>query len=88
MRYRPNAHEGVSVSPCKLLDGNDDFCDTFFDDMKVPKENLVGELNAGWAIAKGLLVHERTMMSQIQEFIPGALKKLQQAASAPTTSGG
>lgn len=62
--------EGVSVTPCKLLDGNDDFCDTFFDDVQVPKENLVGELNAGWTIAKGLLVHERTMMSQIQEFIP------------------
>jgi alkylation response protein AidB-like acyl-CoA dehydrogenase len=62
--------EGVVVQPCKLLDGNDDFCDTFFDNVKVPKKNLVGELNAGWSIAKGLLVHERTMMSQIADFIP------------------
>lgn len=62
--------QGVSVRPCKLLDGNDDFCETFFDQVNVPKENLVGEMNAGWSIAKALLVHERAMMSQIQEFIP------------------
>ena len=64
------ASPGVTVRPCKLLDGNDDFCDTFFDDVEVPKENLVGKLHAGWTIAKALLVHERAMMSQIQEFIP------------------
>jgi len=64
------ASPGVTVRPCKLLDGNDDFCDTFLDDVEVPKENLVGTLHAGWNIAKALLVHERAMMSQIQEFVP------------------
>jgi alkylation response protein AidB-like acyl-CoA dehydrogenase len=58
------------VKPCTLLDGNEDFCDTFFDNVVVPRENLVGDINEGWAIAKSLLVHERTMMSQIQEYIP------------------
>jgi acyl-CoA dehydrogenase len=62
--------EGVTLRPCTLLDGSDDFCDTFFDNVVVPKENLVGELNEGWGIAKSLLVHERAMMSQIQEFVP------------------
>lgn len=62
--------EGVHVRPCTLLDGNEDFCDTFFDNVTVPRENLVGEINGGWGIAKSLLVHERAMMSQIQEFIP------------------
>jgi acyl-CoA dehydrogenase len=62
--------EGVHVRPCTLLDGNEDFCDTFFDNVVVPRNNLVGELNAGWSIAKALLVHERTMMSQIQEYVP------------------
>jgi acyl-CoA dehydrogenase len=61
---------GVSVRPCTLMDGNNDFCDTFFDAVRVPKNNLVGDLNDGWGIAKALLVHERAMMSQIQEFIP------------------
>jgi len=60
----------VSVRSSQLLDGNEDFCDTFFDGVIVPKENLVGELNEGWRIAKALLVHERTMMSQLQEIIP------------------
>ena len=62
--------EGVDVTPCELLNGNDDFCDTFFENVKVPKDNLVSELNSGWSVAKGLLVHERAMMSQIQEFAP------------------
>lgn len=61
---------GVDVQPCTLLDGNEDFCDTFFDNVVVPKANLVGELNQGWTIAKSLLVHERAMMSQIQEYMP------------------
>ncbi|MDP1988965.1 acyl-CoA dehydrogenase family protein, partial [Phenylobacterium sp.] len=36
------------------------FCETFFTDVKVPKENLVGPLNGGWTIAKRLLQHERS----------------------------
>ncbi len=64
------ASEGVTVSPCTLMDGNEDFCDTFFENVVVPKENLVGELNKGWSVAKSLLVHERTMMSEIQQYLP------------------
>lgn len=62
--------EGVTVKPCVLMDGSEDFCDTFFDNVVVPRENLVGEINQGWSIAKSLLVHERTMMSEIQEYLP------------------
>ena len=62
--------EGVSVRPCKLMDGSADFCDTFFDNVVVPKKNLVGKINEGWTIAKSLLVHERTMMSEIQNLLP------------------
>jgi alkylation response protein AidB-like acyl-CoA dehydrogenase len=62
--------EGVTLQPCVLLDGSDDFCDTFFDNVVVPRENLVGAINEGWSIAKSLWVHERAMMSQIHEFIP------------------
>ncbi len=62
--------EGVEVNPVTLINGNEDFCDTFLESVKVPKENLVAGLNEGWSVAKGLLVHERSMMSQIQEFTP------------------
>lgn len=57
------ASEGVSTKPIQLISGSSPFCETFFDDVKVPTGNLVGGLNAGWNIAKRLLQHERTMIS-------------------------
>ena len=50
---------GVETRPIKLISGASPFCETFFTDVKVPKENLVGPLNGGWTIAKRLLQHER-----------------------------
>jgi len=50
---------GVEVRPIQLIAGASPFCETFFTDVKVPKENLVGPLNGGWTIAKRLLQHER-----------------------------
>ena len=58
--------EGVSVSPIELISGESEFCQTFFDNVKVPKANLVGELNKGWDVAKELLKHERAMMSSME----------------------
>jgi len=54
---------GVEVRPIKLIAGASPFCETFFTDVKVPKKNLVGPLNGGWAIAKRLLQHERSGIS-------------------------
>lgn len=56
---------GVEVRPIKLISGSSPFCETFFDNAKVPKENLVGGLNAGWSIAKYLLTHERSMIGDL-----------------------
>ncbi|MEL6414045.1 MAG: acyl-CoA dehydrogenase family protein [Pseudomonadota bacterium] len=50
---------GVEARPIKLISGRSPFCETFFEDVKVPKANLVGEENKGWTIAKYLLTHER-----------------------------
>lgn len=63
---------GVSVSPIQLISGESEFCQTFFDDVEVPKENLVGGLNQGWSVAKGLLKHERKLMSQVGSDTPGS----------------
>lgn len=63
--------EGVSTRPIQLISGESPFCETFFDNVKVPKENLVGELNQGWTIAKYLLTHER---ENIGGEPPGLLK--------------
>lgn len=57
------ASPGVSTKPIALISGNSPFCETFFDDVKVPKENLMGEINKGWTIAKYLLTHEREMIA-------------------------
>ncbi len=54
---------GVSTKPILLISGNSPFCETFFDDVKVPKDQLVGEVNKGWDVAKYLLGHEREMIS-------------------------
>jgi len=50
---------GVTVRPIVNLGGHVDFCEVFLDNVRVPRHNLVGELNAGWTIAKSLLGHER-----------------------------
>ena len=57
---------GVSASPIPLISGASPFCQTFFDNVEVPKTQLVGELNKGWTIAKRLLQHERQMVSIIR----------------------
>ncbi|OGS57502.1 MAG: acyl-CoA dehydrogenase [Erythrobacter sp. RIFCSPHIGHO2_12_FULL_63_10] len=57
------ASEGVSTKPILLISGNSPFCETFFDDVKVPKDQFVGEINRGWDVAKYLLGHEREMIS-------------------------
>ena len=57
------ASPGVTVSPIKLISGSSPFCQTFFENVKVPKENLVGTRGGGWTIAKRLLQHERSMIS-------------------------
>ena len=57
------ASPGVSTRPILLISGNSPFCETFFDDVQVPKDQLVGEVNKGWDVAKYLLGHEREMIS-------------------------
>ena len=56
---------GVSTKPILLISGNSPFCETFFDDAVASKANLVGEENKGWTIAKYLLTHERTGISDM-----------------------
>jgi len=57
------ATPGVTTKPIRLISGNSPFCETFFDDVVVPKHQIVGELNRGWDVAKYLLGHEREMIS-------------------------
>lgn len=76
------ASEGVTTSPIELISGSSPFCQTFFDNVKVPKTNLVGERGKGWTIAKRLLQHERQMISGIggNSAIGSAGRKLEDLA--------
>ena len=56
----PMETPGVTVRPIKTLDGGHDVNEVFFDNVRVPVDNRVGEENQGWTIAKYLLGHERT----------------------------
>jgi len=51
--------EGVTVRPLNAITGEEEFSETFFDDVRVPKNRLVGELNGGWGVAMSMLRSER-----------------------------
>jgi len=55
----PMDSSGITVRPIRNIDMGDEFCETFFDDVRVPKDNLVGQINKGWTMAKNLLGFER-----------------------------
>jgi acyl-CoA dehydrogenase len=56
---------GVSARPTRLISGSSPFCETYLDNVRVEKDQVVGEINNGWTIAKYLLTHEREMIGGI-----------------------
>lgn len=50
---------GVQIRPIKTIAGDEEFCEVFFDQVRVPQSNLVGKINEGWNISKSLLGLER-----------------------------
>jgi alkylation response protein AidB-like acyl-CoA dehydrogenase len=56
---------GVSVRPIRLISGKSPFCETRFEDVRVPLRNVVGALDGGWTVAKALLGHERNMIADL-----------------------
>ena len=77
---------GVSVRPIITLDGEHEINDIFFDNVKVPVKNLVGEENKGWTYAKFLLSHERTSNAGIGN-CKRALQRLKRIASTQKAGG-
>jgi alkylation response protein AidB-like acyl-CoA dehydrogenase len=53
---------GVTVRPIENLRGETDFCEVFFDNVRVPAQNVVGEVDQGWTVAKSVLGHERIFL--------------------------
>ena len=56
---------GITVRPLRNAAGGIHFSEVFFDQVRVPRENLVGELNGGWSIARSSLDHERSGLSGV-----------------------
>ena len=54
---------GIDIRPIKEMTGTALFNEVFFDDVRIPAENLVGDVNAGWALAKVTLANERVSLS-------------------------
>ena len=72
---------GITVRPIRTLAGEPEFCEVFFDNVRVPAENLVGKLHGGWTIAKALLGFERIFLGSPKQsqYALGQLARLAQA---------
>ncbi len=72
---------GVTIRPIRNLAGQEEFCEVFLDDVRVPADCLVGEINQGWTIAKALLSFERIFLGSPKQS-QSALKRLETIALA------
>jgi alkylation response protein AidB-like acyl-CoA dehydrogenase len=70
---------GITIRPIRNVAGEEEFCEVFFDNVKVPIENLVGEINSGWSLAKALLGFERIFFGSPKQ-AQYALKRLSDLA--------
>jgi alkylation response protein AidB-like acyl-CoA dehydrogenase len=80
----PMDSPGVTLRPIELIDGSYEVNEVFFDDVRVPGENLVGEVNQGWSYAKFLLGNERVGVAPvgITKRALATLKQIAQERSA------
>ncbi len=77
---------GITLRPIITIDGEHEINDIFFDNVRVPVENLVGEENKGWTYAKFLLAHERTNNAGIGN-CKRALQQLKEIATRQLSNG-
>ncbi|MSO91574.1 MAG: hypothetical protein EXR01_08435 [Acetobacteraceae bacterium] len=76
--------QGIAVKPIVTIDLNEEFCQTFFDDVRIPKENIVGDVNGGWTMTKSLLGFERLFVGSPKQsqHAPARLRQLAQHMGA------
>jgi pimeloyl-CoA dehydrogenase large subunit len=77
---------GITVRPIQTIDGGNEVNEVFFDDVKVPAENLVGEENKGWNYAKFLLGNERTGIARVGAS-KARIRRLKQLAALEQAGG-
>jgi len=64
---------GIEIKRIRQVNGNNEFCQEFFDDVVVPASNVVGEVNGGWAVASRQLFHERNAVGGGSPYVSGAV---------------
>jgi acyl-CoA dehydrogenase len=79
---------GVSTRPIKLISGKSPFTETLFENVRVEKNQVVGEVNQGWTIAKYLLTHEREMIGDSSQLRAGSTPVSKAAVDALGSSNG
>jgi alkylation response protein AidB-like acyl-CoA dehydrogenase len=77
---------GITVRPVIMLDGEHEINEVWFENVKVPVQNLVGEENKGWTYAKFLLGHERTDIARVGRS-KAALKRLKTISRSEISDG-
>jgi alkylation response protein AidB-like acyl-CoA dehydrogenase len=72
---------GVQIRRIRHVDGSDEFCQEFFDDVEVPLSAVVGEINGGWAVASRQLFHERNAVGGGSPYFSGPVPTSRRASS-------
>ena len=84
----PMREKGVDIRPVEQLTGEAEFNEVFFDEVEVPRENLVGEMNEGWTVAMTTLASERTYgLRSRYRFYLGQLQDVARMVSEQATGG-
>ena len=78
---------GVTIKPFHTIGGTPALCETFFEGVRVPKDQLVGPLHGGWTVAKALLGHERTMIAMVGQSAR-AIRRIKRLASTISDANG
>ncbi|WP_330231496.1 acyl-CoA dehydrogenase family protein [Nocardia sp. NBC_00508] len=76
---------GVEVRPLRQLNGDAEFCEIFLTDVRIPRENILGEINGGWKVAMTTLMHERGTFGFT--LVTDARIKLQELVALATAEG-
>ena len=77
---------GVTIRRIRQLDGNDEFCEEFLDDVEVPVANVIGEVNGGWAVASRQLFHERNAVGGGSPYVSGGARATSSRRAAPVSA--
>jgi alkylation response protein AidB-like acyl-CoA dehydrogenase len=72
---------GIQIRRIRQVDGSDEFCQEFFDDVEVPLSAVVGEINGGWAVASRQLFHERNAVGGGSPYFSGPVPTSRRASS-------